>query len=74
VRQTGGRLFFAKLSFEPALSLPKGSKESGNDFILCKWFELIAFRVKRFGRMCYFEKIRNQNKNSFRHFMNLTAA
>ncbi len=34
---------FAKLSFEPALSLPKGSKESGNDFILCKWFGLISF-------------------------------
>jgi hypothetical protein len=31
-----GRLFFAKLSFGR-------SKESGNDFILCKWFELIAF-------------------------------
>jgi hypothetical protein len=38
------------------LSLPPndsigGSKESGNDFILCKWFELIALLVKRFGQM-----------------------
>jgi hypothetical protein len=38
------------------LSLPPndfigGSKESGNDFIICKWFGLIAFYVKSFGRM-----------------------
>jgi len=36
-----GRLFFAKLSFGR-------SKESGIDFILCKWFEQIAFQVKTF--------------------------
>jgi len=36
------------ISLPSFLSLPPndfigGSKESGNDFILCKWFGLIAF-------------------------------
>jgi hypothetical protein len=38
------------------LSLPPNdfivaSKESENDFILCKWFEQTVFQVKRFGQM-----------------------